>query len=58
MGSGWKGKFGAVAGMIVGLIGLVAHFISPESGAAMEPNTALALIVGSFSLFGIRDKLG
>jgi len=58
MGTGWKGKLGAILTMASGLIGLVLHFVAPESSVAMDPTTAIAVIVAGFSLFGIRDKLG
>ena len=55
---GWKGYTGAIGTMLTGFIGLLLHFVAPESSAAMDPQAAFALITAGFSLFGIRNAQG
>jgi hypothetical protein len=55
--NGYKTWTSGISLMAVGLIGLLLYFADPESKFAMDPNTAVATIVGGLGVLGIGHKI-
>ena len=57
MGSNWKGVTGAIATMLVGVLGMLLGWVDPSSSYALSVPEGIAAITAGFSLFGIRKAI-
>lgn len=53
----WKAKSGTAAVSVMGLAGLILHYVDPTNEYAMSVKVAIGLILSGFAGFGFADKL-
>ena len=54
--NGWTTYASGIAMILIGVAGMVLHFVDPENQNAMDPSAAVTLVVGGLGLLGLGSK--
>lgn len=54
--NGWTTYASGLAMILIGVAGVVLHFVDPENQNALDPSAGVTLIVGGLGVLGLASK--